>query len=122
MAEPTTSVAGAVLAGMATIAFTSLGLEPQPLFWSLVGAGIGVSMAPKAGPWRAVVLFALVVMGSSLLGSFAAQVWGTGSQIQRNGAACGLAIVFHPLLTALVSMIPDLIRRFAGGASTGEPK
>lgn len=120
---PAPSVTETLGAGAVAAALTSVGLEPQPLFWALVGAAIGVSMAPKTGPWRAAILFGAVVLGCSLLGSLAAQTWGSGSQIQRNGAACVLAIVFHPLLTAFVGFIPDLLRRFGGGgAPTGDPK
>jgi hypothetical protein len=109
MSDPTTTVAGAVTAGAVTAVFTSLGLEPQPVFWALVGAAIGVSAAPASSKARSVILFVTVVLACSLLGSAAAQGLAQGTQIQRNAAACFLAMVFHPLSAAVIQALPGFV-------------
>jgi hypothetical protein len=108
MAEPKTLVIGATL-----LALT--GVEPQPIFWAVVGATIGLSFAPSTSRLRAVVAFVAVVLLSALGGTFLASV---GFEIApafvslaRNTFSATLAVVFHPLTTALVNAVPTIVAK-----------
>lgn len=114
MADTLTTTVGV---GAATMVFTSLGLDPPPVFWALIGAAIGISFAPQTGKLRAAILFCATVLACSMLGSYVAVKFASGLPHERNVAACLLAIVFHPLLTTVVSSIPDLFKRFTNGRS-----
>lgn len=104
----TTEVVGASATTLLGI-MTVLGLESGPVFWALVGAAIGMSLATTVSKSRAVVVFVAVVLSCSLLGSWAAQHWLTGEALSRNACACLLAMVFHPLLNTLVTQAPALV-------------
>lgn len=128
MAEPAASTLGAALgAGLGAVALTALGVHPQPLFWALVGATLGLSLAPKAERLRAVAVFVCVVLSSALLGTWAARTYWEGSLLAADGAAWLLAVAFHPLLIAFLNAVPTLfstvvggwLKRFSPGGGTG---
>ena len=67
MTEPT-STAGAVL-GMGALAsvLAALGLAPHALFWALIGATLGMSVASQSTRLRACIVFVCSVLSSALL-------------------------------------------------------
>jgi FtsH-binding integral membrane protein len=121
MADPATSVAAAVAAGAGAAVLSSLGLEAPPLFWALVGATLGMSFAAASSKPRAAIVFSCVVLVCSLFGAWLSVKFTSGEQISRNAFACVLAIVFHPLLNALITKLPEVIddlrRKFFGGSN-----
>lgn len=104
-----TSVAGAAVAGLGATFLAALGIEPAALFWALVGATLGMSFAAAAGRLRAATVFAAVVLVCSLFGAWLAQRYFSGEPLSRNAFACGLAIIFHPLLNAAIPRLPAAI-------------
>lgn len=121
MGEPATSLAGAAVAGLGATLLSSLGIEPQPLFWSLVGASIGMSFAAASSKSRAATIFVAVVLVCSLFGAWLAQRYFAGELLSRNAIACGLAIFFHPALNAAITRLPafldGLLRKWFGVGS-----
>lgn len=109
MTEPATSLASAVAAGATAGILASLGLEPAPMFWALVGAAIGMSLAAATTRARAALVFVAVVLSCSLFGSWLAQRYYGGEPLSRNAFACLLAIAFHPLLNAAITRLPAAI-------------
>jgi hypothetical protein len=109
MTEPATSIAAAAAAGAGAAFLSSLGLEGQPLFWALVGATLGMSFAAASSKPRAAIVFSCVVLVCSLFGAWLSVKFTSGEQISRNAFACVLAIVFHPLLNALITKLPAII-------------
>ena len=110
--EPASSAAsgvGAAAAGAGAVVLSTLGLDAAALFWSLVGASLGMSFAAATTRRRAIVVFAAVVLVCSLFGAFIAQRWSGGEALARNAYACILAIAFHPLLNALITRLPAAI-------------
>jgi len=107
--EPATSIAGTIAAGAGAVLIASLGLEPAPLFWSLVGASLGMSFAAATSRARATVVFVAVVLVCSLFGAWLAQHFFEGERLSRNAFACILAIAFHPALNAAVTRIPAVL-------------
>lgn len=120
MNEAASSVAGAVIAGAGATLLSSLGIEPAPLFWALIGASLGMSFAAATTRGKAVLIFSAVVLVCSLFGAWLAQRYFGGEQISRNAFACGLAIFFHPLLNAAITRLPaaldGLMRKFGIGS------
>lgn len=108
-ASTTASAAGAAAAGAGALVLSTLGLDAAALFWSLVGASLGMSFAAATTRGRAVVVFSAVVLVCSLFGAFIAQRWAGGEALARNAGACLLAIAFHPLLNALITRLPAAI-------------
>lgn len=109
MTEPVTTVAMGLGAGIASLMVSAIGIEPQPLFWAVFGASLGLSAAADAGRLRTAAVFASVVMCCSLFGTWAAMRYFEGDGLSRNGASCVLAIFFHPLLNASVAKLPQAI-------------
>lgn len=109
MTEPATSIASAAAAGVTASVLASLGLEPAPMFWALVGAALGMSFAAATSRGRAAAVFVAVVLSCSLFGAWLAQRYFAGEAISRNAFACGLAIFFHPLLNAAITRLPAAI-------------
>jgi|GEM_PF-3875288 len=107
MADLTTSTSLAATGAGAAL-LTALGLEPGPLFWSLVGATLGLTFAAAMSRPRAVVVFAAVVLSCSLFGAWLAQRYFGGEQLSRNAMACGLAMFFHPLVSLALTKLPAL--------------
>lgn len=120
-----TNVAGAVASGAAAALLSAVGIEPAPLFWSLVGASLGMSFAATATRTRAAAVFVAVTLCCSLFGAWIAQRWFGGEAISRNAFACALAIIFHPALNAAVTRIPVFIdgalRKLGLGGPGGQP-
>lgn len=101
---------------------TIIGIEPQGLVWSLVGAVFGLSFAPKVGRWRAALLFIAVAFAAALLGTWAAEFWHASSRTARNGWAMALGAAFHPLVAAFVQAVPTALQallRAKTGDNTG---
>lgn len=113
MTEPISAVAGAAVAGTGAALLSSLGLEPAPLFWALVGSSIGMTFAAATSRVRAMVVFVAVVLVCSLFGAWLAQHVFAGEALSRNAIACGLALIFHPMLNAVVTRIPAAVDGFA---------
>lgn len=109
MTEPTTAIASAAAAGAGAVLLSSVGIEAAPLFWALVGATLGMSLAGATSKPRAAVVFVCVVLVCSLCGAWLAVKYTSGEQISRNAFACVLAIFFHPLLNAAVTRLPAAI-------------
>lgn len=99
---------------MGAVVVALIGVEPQVLFWSLVGCGVGVTFAPSAGRVRAALTFILAALASALLGTFvAAEMIGLEAPAARlalatKGLALILGIAFHPLLAVVVASIPSV--------------
>ena len=109
MTEPTSAALGAALgAGL----MATLGIEPAPIFWALVGASLGMSVAATAGRMRAGSIFVSVVLTCGLLGSWLSIKYFGGEMISRNMCSCVLAMFFHPLLQTATLRIPLLIDAF----------
>ncbi len=108
MIEPKTSL----VIGATLLAIT--GVEPQPLFWAMVGATVGLSTAPTTGRMRATIVFLAVVLLSALAGTFLARVGFNIAApfipLASNTFSALLAMVFHPLTTALVNALPLIIQ------------
>lgn len=116
MGEPLSSTVSVALgAGLGAVALTALGIHPQPLFWALIGATLGLSLAPKAERLRALAVFVCVVLSSALLGTWAARTYWEGSLLAADGAAWALAVAFHPLLIAFLNAVPALLTSVLGG-------
>lgn len=104
MTDPKTTL----VLGAAFVALT--GIEPQPIFWAVVGATIGLSFAPATTRPRAVVVFVAVVLlcalGGTFLASVGIEIAPTFVPLARNTFSALLAMLFHPLVTALVNSLP----------------
>jgi len=103
------SVPLAAGAGVGAAIVSVLGVEPQALVYGFIGASIGFSFAPSLGRFRATCLFVAVVMACALLGTWGAVRFFESSTTARNGVSLILAIVFHPLLSALVANVPSVM-------------
>lgn len=110
MAEPATA-ASVVAAGAGALLLTTLGIEPGPLFWALVGGCIGMSFAGPASRTRAALVFVCVVLACSLFGAALATYAFKGEPLWRNVFSCLLAICFHPALNAIIRTLPDLVAK-----------
>lgn len=115
------STTGAVAAGAGSYLLASLGLEPAPMFWALVGSVIGMSFAGEASRARAVIVFVAVVLICSLFGSWLAQRYFAGDQMARNVLACVLALAFHPLFNGAITQIPKVLSGWASKIGGGTP-
>lgn len=118
MSDPTMTAATATSAGLGAMILATLGVEPQALLWSAVGASIGLTVAPPASRWRAMLTFTAVVMLAALAGTYVAEHHAAGSTVVRNASAAAVAALFHPLFQAAVSALPQLLSaltaRFGG--------
>jgi hypothetical protein len=129
VAEP--AIAGLGVAagvGIGAMALAALGVHPQPLFWALIGATLGMSLAPKAGTVRTAIVFACVVLASALLGTALAHEIVDDAKrqlITADVAALLLGAAFHPLLIAFLNGAPALlagwISRFSAGGAPRVP-
>lgn len=112
-ADATSTAASAAASGIGAATVALIGVDLQALFWAFVGSGVGVSISKPAGRTRALLVFAFVVMGSALLGTWAAH-WQFGSEpTARNAISLVLGIFFHPLLAAALAQIEPLLRGWA---------
>lgn len=117
--EPTATVVGAVSAGVGAFVMAAIGIEPQPIFWALIGATFGLSFAGQTGRLRSIAIFGCVVLTAALLGSLVAESYFANSSGWRNVASWLVAAFFHPLFSALVAAVPSIVqaglRRFGLG-------
>lgn len=107
MTEPLSTAA--VGAAFSATVMAAIGVEPQPIYWALFGASLGLSAAAGAGRLRTAGVFAAVVMCCSLFGTWLSARWFNGDPLTRNAAACVMALFFHPLFIALVARLPQVI-------------
>lgn len=114
MSEAAAQAATAAGAGVGAVVVALIGVEPQVLFWSLVGCGLGIPLAPPAGRARAAITFVLAALASALLGTFtAAEMIGLDAPAARlslatRGLTLVLGIGFHPLMSVVVASIPSI--------------
>lgn len=108
MVEHQIPLATSIIATSCVFALQTIGVDPGPLFWAMVGAAIGMSFAKPTNRGRAAVLFVAVVLACSLFGSWVSQNYLKDNSINRNAASCALAIAFHLLLNAIAQQAPKL--------------
>lgn len=124
MAEPV-STPLVLAAGASAAVVALLGVEPQALAWAMVGAIFGAPLAPPAGRMRQVLVFVGVMLASALLGTVAADWAGTTSVRWRNAWCLVFGGVFHPLSSAVVAAVPNivatLLHAFAARRGAGAP-
>lgn len=96
-------------AGVGAAVLAVLGLEPQALAWSMVGAIFGAPLAPPAGRVRQALVFVAVVLACALLGTIMAEFFNAASPRWRNGWSMVLAGIFHPVSAALVKAAPGIV-------------
>lgn len=116
MAEPTSTSSGALAlaSGMAGAILVGLGISWALLTWGALGCIVGLSWAPKVGRARALSLFSASALLSAKGGAVLAVFWLHTGVDAAQGIAAGLGILFHPLLTAIVTHLPAAIaKRFA---------
>lgn len=99
--------------GVATL-FSAFGLQPQPLFWALVGSTLGLSFAAPAGRLRTAAVYVCAVLACAQLGHLAADLYFDRSPLVANSAALMLAIAFHPLMLAAVNAVPVVVQAASG--------
>lgn len=120
--EPTATVIGAVSAGVGGLVMSAIGIEPQPIFWALIGATFGLSFAGQTTRVRSIAVFVCVVLTAALVGSLVAEAYFGNSSGWRNSASWLVAAFFHPLFSALAAAVPNIVqaglRRFGLG---GQP-
>lgn len=124
MAEPTSAVATSMAFGVGALITAAFGVETQALVASLVGATLGVSLAPPSSKVRAVLVFIAVVLACATIGTFVSDAYMAGSRIGRNFAATTSGIVFHPMLTAIVDQLPkwlETLRAWVTPRGKGPP-
>lgn len=108
--EPTTSIVSATGAGVGALIMAAIGVEPQPIFWALIGATLGLSLAGDSGRLRAIAVFACVVLSSALVGTLMAEAYFADGKGWRNAISLVIAALFHPLFSAFVAAVPGLIQ------------
>lgn len=113
MADLTTAAAASASAGFTAATVAIIGVEPSTLFWSFVGAGLGLSWAAATGRFRAIAVFSSVTLGSALCGTWAAQVYFAGGPLASKGISFLLAVVAHPLLSAAITQLQPIAAGWA---------
>ena len=88
----------------------AIGIEPQPIFWALIGATFGLSFAGQAGRLRSVAVFVCVVLTAALVGSFVAEAYFSNGAFARNLASWLVAALFHPLFSQLAAAVPGIVQ------------
>jgi len=107
MASPTVTTG----AGFSVVAVAaSLGLDPAAIFWSFVGASLGMSFAPPSGRLRAAVVFVCATLVSSLFGISLAAYLHTDGHVAQNVYSCVFSIFLHPLILAVVNAAPQVVQ------------
>jgi hypothetical protein len=108
MVDVITPAAVAVTSGVVTLSVALFGVEPQAVFYGIVGSTLGVSLAPQAGNWRAVIVFVAVSVAAAALGTWVADEY-FSRPAARNGLSLVLGAVFHPLFAGVVGRIPEIL-------------
>ena len=120
MPEPTATLVTAGSAGVGAFVMAAIGIEPQPIFWALIGATFGLSFAAEAKLLKSIAVFVCVVLTAALAGSLIAEAYFANSSGWRNSASWLAAAFFHPLFSALAGAVPNIVqaglRRFGLGS------
>lgn len=96
-------------AGISAVIVALIGVEPQTLFWALVGCGLCSPATPKSGLGRGVLTFVMAMLASALLGTFLAAIYFAANlQLATKVCSLVLGLVFHPLMAAVVTSIPSI--------------
>jgi MFS family permease len=106
--DAATFVAGSVAAGVSAVTVAALGIEPQQILWSAVGASIGIVGTKPATRVRAVVVFIATVLAGALLATAAAHYWQLGT-LARNLIALALGPVFPVAQERLAERVPSVV-------------
>lgn len=115
------ALASAAVSGAGAAVLTALGIDPAALFWAFVGASIGMTFAAAATRVRTAVVFCCVVLCCSLFGAFLAMQFTSGNPLGKDAFACGLALVFHPFLSALITLLPTALNGVLRRLGIGSP-
>jgi hypothetical protein len=110
--EAAAQVAGVGAASALTMEL--LGLPIAPIIWGLIGGVVGSSWAPAMPAWRTAVLYPASALVAAMLAQWAAHQWFNDDRIAVNGGAALLAVLFHPIMAALVQSVPAIVAKFAG--------
>lgn len=120
--EPTATVVTAVGAGIGAFFIAAIGIEPQPIFWALIGATFGMSFAAQSGRLRWLAVFVCVVLTAAMAGSLIAESYFSSSNGWRNSLSWLVAAFFHPIFTAMSAAVPIIVqaglRRLGIGAQS----
>lgn len=112
MTEPTTSTLGAACSASIVACSTALvGLHPHALLFAFFGAALGLGFATQATRWRAMVVFVCVTFGAAMLGTWAGSLLSPSSIVDDTALVFLIGLAFHPLATALVDRLPQVIDR-----------
>lgn len=95
-------------AGVGSLILSVTGVDPQVFLYAAAGAYIGALRAPPLGLLRAIGVWVAVVLLSSVLGVALAEAAGLTKLLQHGAVAAGIALVFHPALTAVVDRVPRI--------------
>lgn len=114
------SVLGAVATAAIALALQVLGVDEQTLAAGFVGSIIGNAFAPPMARGRAICVFAAAACASAMVGAAATEVglhhWPTfrdAATTLRSAAVVLLGIGLHPIVKALVDIIPSGARRIS---------
>ena len=118
MAEPastatTVAIAVATGSGFAALVTSTIGIEPRPIFWALIGATLGLSLAKPTGRLYAVASFVCVVFASGLAGTWLSNHFLGGNEIARDLLSLAVAGMFHPLFGVAAALAPGALRSLA---------
>ena len=106
------TIAGSLASGLMG-ALVALGIPWPMLAWGVIGSIIGLSWAPESGRIRSLMLFLCSGLCAAKFG-VALSVWMFSGHPDIAGAiSCGLGILMHPLLSAVVENIPAYVARKA---------
>lgn len=101
------SLGGIGLASAVTLAL--LGVPLQPIIWGLIGGFLGAGFAKPSGWLVSAATYLSASLLSSLAGhSISAQFFG-GNGLVGSAFSAGIAVLFHPLLSAAVQRMPALL-------------
>jgi len=114
MAEFTAASAAAVGVGVGAAALNAIGLEPAHLVPSFFACLVGAGFAPEMSRLRHALVFVSAVVLSAIGGRFAAMRWLDGSLLSAALCTAAVGIFFHPLIAAVMKVIPQLRDRALG--------
>lgn len=89
----------------------TLGIGWAHLSWAVMGAVVGAALAPKTGRVYGMALFVAASLLSAKAGAIASLLWFAGSDQIGGGIAAFAGIVFHPVVSAVVKLLPDIIEK-----------
>jgi hypothetical protein len=108
------AVQAAGFGAVSAMTMSLLGLPVAPIVWGLIGGVVGASFAPQMPAWRAVVLYPASALVAAMMAQWAAHHFFNDDRIATNGGAALLAVLFHPLMAAMVQSVPALVQRLLG--------